>query len=101
MKKIMFIAMSFVLLAGAVFAGGKTDAGAKQGVSAVELELYYYKQENQEGLQKLLDAYMAKTGVKIKTLIIPNDADATMSARASQGQLPDILQMQSYRNNFV
>ncbi len=96
MKKIMFIAMSFVLLAGAVFAGGKTDAGAKQGVSAVELELYYYKQENQEGLQKLLDAYMAKTGVKIKTLIIPNDADATMSARAAQGQLPDILQMQSY-----
>ncbi|MDD3982163.1 MAG: extracellular solute-binding protein, partial [Spirochaetales bacterium] len=29
-------------------------------------------------------------------LIVPNDADATMSARAAQGKLPDILQMQSY-----
>lgn len=96
MKKIMFAAMSLVLLAGAVFAGGKTDSGANQGVSAVELEMYYYKQENQEGLQKLLDTYTAITGVKFKTLIIPNDADATMSARAAQGQLPDILQMQSY-----
>jgi len=58
--------------------------------------MYYYKQENQEGLKKLVAAYTAKTGVKISLLIVPNDADATMSARAAQGKLPDILQMQSY-----
>jgi raffinose/stachyose/melibiose transport system substrate-binding protein len=67
----------------------------------VELELYYYKQENQEGLQKLLKAFeAANPGITIKTLIVPNDADATMSARAAQGQLSDILQMQSYSRVF-
>jgi len=34
--------------------------------------------------------------ISIDMLIVPNDADATMSARAAQGKLPDILQMQSY-----
>lgn len=62
----------------------------------VDLEMYYYKQENQEGLKKLVETYTAKTGVKISLLIVPNDADATMSARAAQGKLPDILQMQTY-----
>ncbi len=94
MKKVIFalmmvltVAMSFVAL-----------SCAKTGV---ELELYYYKQENQEGLQKLLAAYTAANPlVTFKTLIIPNDADATMSTRAAQGQLSDILQMQSYSRVF-
>jgi raffinose/stachyose/melibiose transport system substrate-binding protein len=59
--------------------------------------MYYYKQENQEGLKKLVAAFVAENpGIDISMLIVPNDADATMSARAAQGQLPDILQMQSY-----
>jgi raffinose/stachyose/melibiose transport system substrate-binding protein len=76
--------ISLALIAGSVFA------------QETDLEMYYYKQENQEGLKKLVAAYTAKTGVKISLLIVPNDADATMSARAAQGKLPDILQMQSY-----
>ncbi len=84
MKKILFAIISLALVAGSVFA------------QATELEMYYYKQENQEGLKKLVAAYTAKTGVKISLLIVPNDADATMSARAAQGKLPDILQMQTY-----
>jgi raffinose/stachyose/melibiose transport system substrate-binding protein len=76
--------ISLALIAGSVFA------------QATDLEMYYYKQENQEGLKKLVAAYTAKTGVKISLLIVPNDADATMSARAAQGKLPDILQMQTY-----
>lgn len=73
------------------------DSETAQLSGPVELELYYYKQENQEGLAKLIAAFMAKEpNITIKTLIIPNDADATMSARAAQGQLADILQMQSY-----
>lgn len=97
MKKIMSAAVSLVLLAGAVFAGGGAEAkSGSAGAAPVELEMYYYKQENQEGLKKLVDAYTAKTGVKISLLIVPNDADATMSARAAQGKLPDILQMQTY-----
>lgn len=64
---------------------------------AVELELYYYKQENQDGLKNLLAAFEKDNpGITVKTLIIPNDADAAMSTRAAQGQLPDIMQMQSY-----
>ncbi|MGB4586402.1 MAG: extracellular solute-binding protein [Rectinemataceae bacterium] len=66
-------------------------------VQAQKLELYYYKQENQDGLKKLVAQFMAENpGITIDMLIVPNDADATMSARAAQGKLPDILQMQSY-----
>ena len=98
MKKSFAVAISLVLLAGAVFAGGSSDTKKAESKSAapVELEMYYYKQENQEGLKKLVEAYAAKTGVKISLLIVPNDADATMAARAAQGKLPDILQMQTY-----
>src|SRR5574344_1150802 len=71
-------------------------AGSSLFAAPVELEMYYYKQENQDGLKKLVETYTAKTGVKISLLIVPNDADATMSARAAQGKLPDILQMQTY-----
>lgn len=85
MKKILTMVITLALLAGAAFAA-----------APVELEMYYYKQENQEGLKKLVDTYTAKTGVKISLLIVPNDSDATMSARAAQGKLPDILQMQTY-----
>jgi raffinose/stachyose/melibiose transport system substrate-binding protein len=85
MKKILAAMLGVLMVAGsALFA------------APVELEMYYYKQENQEGLKKLVETYTAKTGVKISLLIVPNDADATMSARAAQGKLPDILQMQSY-----
>lgn len=65
--------------------------------NAQKLELYYYKQENQDGLKKLVAQFVAENpGITIDMLIVPNDADATMSARAAQGKLPDILQMQSY-----
>ena len=64
---------------------------------AQKLELYYYKQENQDGLKKLVAQFVKDNpGITIDLLIVPNDADATMSARAAQGKLPDILQMQSY-----
>jgi raffinose/stachyose/melibiose transport system substrate-binding protein len=63
----------------------------------VKIEMYYYKQENQEGLKKLVAAFTTENpGIEISMLIVPNDADATMSARAAQGALPEILQMQSY-----
>lgn len=65
--------------------------------SAQKLEMYYYKQENQDGLKKLVAQFVKENpGITIDLLIVPNDADATMSARAAQGKLPDILQMQSY-----
>jgi len=66
-------------------------------VQAQKLELYYYKQENQDGLKKLVAQFVKENpSISIDMLIVPNDADATMSARAAQGKLPDILQMQSY-----
>lgn len=66
-----------------------------------KLELYYYKQENQEGLKKLVDAFVQENpSVTIELLIIPNDADATMAARAAAGKLSEILQMQSYSRVF-
>jgi raffinose/stachyose/melibiose transport system substrate-binding protein len=68
---------------------------------AQKLELYYYKQENQEGLKKLVEAFVQENpGITMELLIIPNDADATMAARAASGKLSEILQMQSYSRVF-
>jgi raffinose/stachyose/melibiose transport system substrate-binding protein len=83
MKKLFAIAVAALAIASSV--------------SAQKLELYYYKQENQDGLKKLVGQFVKENpGISIDLLIVPNDADATMSARAAQGKLPDILQMQSY-----
>jgi raffinose/stachyose/melibiose transport system substrate-binding protein len=86
MKKVIVLLL-LVLVAGMGF--------------AQKLELYYYKQENQEGLKKLVDTFVRENpGVSIELLIIPNDADATMAARAASGKLSEILQMQSYSRVF-
>ncbi len=83
MKRTLFLLLAIFALAGMA--------------QAQKLELYYYKQENQDGLKKLVAQFVKENpGITIDMLIVPNDADATMSARAAQGKLPDILQMQSY-----
>ncbi len=70
-------------------------------VSAQKLEMYYYKQEIQAGLKTLTDAFTQENpSITISLLIIPNDADATMAARAASGSLSEILQMQSYSRVF-
>ena len=70
-------------------------------LSAQALEMYYYKQEIQAGLKSLTDAFTRENpGITISLLIVPNDADATMSARAASGTLSEILQMQSYSRVF-
>jgi raffinose/stachyose/melibiose transport system substrate-binding protein len=87
MRRLLVFLVLAVLLAGAL--------------SAQKLELYYYKQENQEGLKKLVDVFVKENpGITIDLLIIPNDADATMAARAASGKLSDLLQMQSYSRVF-
>ncbi len=74
---------------------------AAGSLSAQKLELYYYKQEIQAGLKSLTDAFAKDNpGITIDLLIIPNDADATMAARAASGSISEILQMQSYSRVF-
>lgn len=95
MKKVMTSVAAVAMLAAAFTGCQKKSGGTSSG--NVKLEMYYYKQENQEGLKKIVRAFEQKNpGVTIDMLIIPNDADSAMSARAAQGDLPDILQMQSY-----
>jgi raffinose/stachyose/melibiose transport system substrate-binding protein len=66
-----------------------------------KLELYYYKQENQEGLKRVVQAFVKENPrISISLLIIPNNADAAMAARAASGKLSEILQMQSYSRVF-
>lgn len=68
---------------------------------AQKLELYYYKQENQDGLKRVVQAFVKENPrINISLLIIPNNADATMAARAASGKLSEILQMQSYSRVF-
>lgn len=99
MKKILLLAMVATVI-GFITGCSKKDSGASTATKAAaptEIELYYYKQENQEGLKALCDKFQkSNPNVKVKLLIIPNDGDATISARAMQGKLPAIMQMQSY-----
>lgn len=95
MKKIM-TSVAAVALVAAAFTGCQKKSGTAASGN-VKLEMYYYKQENQDGLKRVVKAFEQKNpGVTIDMLIIPNDADSAMSARAAQGDLPDILQMQAY-----
>lgn len=88
MKKIIGLLVALAMVAIS-FVGCQKNGNA--------IELYYYKQENQEGLKKITQAFeQANPGVKINLLIVPNDADSQMSTRAQQGKLPEIMQMQSY-----
>ena len=81
------------VIATAIAAVALAGCASKQ----TKLEMYYYKQENQEGLKNIVATFEKENpDIKIDMLIIPNDADAAMSARAAQGKLPDIMQMQSY-----
>lgn len=90
MKKLVTLLVAAALTTVAFTGCQKKQAGLK-------LELYYYKQENQEGLKNIIKAFeKANPGISVTPFIIPNDSDATMSARAAQGDLPDIIQMQSY-----
>ena len=95
MKKLI-VSVAALSMAAAFFTGcQKKTATSSNG--NLKLEMYYYKQENQEGLKRVVKAFENENpGVSIDMLIIPNDADSAMSARAAQGDLPDILQMQSY-----
>ena len=87
MKRVLVLLILAVVLAGTV--------------SAQSLEMYYYKQEIQAGLKTLTDAFTKENpGITISLLIVPNDADATMSARAAAGTLSEILEMQSYSRVF-
>lgn len=96
MKKIVLAGLA-IAMAATAFTGCQKKNGTSASNGNVKLELYYYKQENQEGLKKIVKAFeKANPGVTIDMLIIPNDADSAISARAAQGALPDILQMQSY-----
>lgn len=94
MKKIVAL-LALVSIFALTFIGcSKKDKGAKD---VREIEVYYYKQENQAGLRKIITEFQNyNPKIKVKLLIIPNDGDATMSARAAQNKLPAIIQMQSY-----
>ena len=96
MKKTMALVVAITLIA-TIFSGCNKKNTTSSSTSETELEFYYYKQENQEGLVRITKAFVKDNpDIKIKMLIIPNDADASMSARAAQNELPDIIQMQSY-----
>lgn len=97
MKKVIFTLAAAAMVAGMFMGCSKKNSNSSSAAGTVKLEMYYYKQENQEGLKRIVKAFEKENpGVSIDMLIIPNDADSAMSARAAQGDLPDILQMQSY-----
>lgn len=71
--------------------------GCEKKQQGREVELYYYKQENQEGFRRVVKAFEKEhPDIALKPLIIPNDGDATLAARMAQNRLPAIIQVQSY-----
>ena len=93
MKKILLL--FFIVCAVTGCKKKQVDLGA--GFNTVNLQLHYYKQENQEGLKNVIDAFeRANPDIKIELHCDPNGDDSLMSSRADVGTLPDILQMQSY-----
>lgn len=94
MKKIVLYS---ILGAMAFLSGGCTEKQTVEQSKTVNLSLHVYKQENQDGLKKLISVYEEKNpGVKIQLNSNPNGDDTENSRRADEGDLPDILQMQSY-----
>lgn len=99
MKKTVLKVCAGLMILSAFVGCSKKDGAKKSsdGNEKISLELYYYKQENDAGLKNLVKKFESENpNISIDMLIVPNDADAQMSARAEQGDLPDILQMQSY-----
>lgn len=91
MKKISF----FIIVPLLLFIGCQKKNTPQN--SDHSFELFYYKQENQAGLKRLIDAFCAQNpAIKVELLIIPNDGDAAMSARAAQNKLPALMQLQTY-----
>ena len=85
MKKVIFSIAALAMAAGMFTGCSKKEAKTSSAAGTVKLEMYYYKQENQEGLKKIVKAFEKQNpGVTIDMLIIPNDADSAMSARAAQ-----------------
>lgn len=99
MKRLSFILSPCLVLMLALLLTccTKQKAAAPQQDNARTIEMFYYKQENQSGLQEILDAFhQDNPSIKIKTLINPNDGDTTMMTRAAQGKLPALIQMKGY-----
>ena len=89
MKKVIF-SLAAIAMAAGMFTGCSKKKADSSSAGTVKLEMYYYKQENQEGLKRIVKAFEKQNpGVTIDMLIIPNDADSAMSARAAQGDLPE------------
>lgn len=68
-----------------------------ENTEPVKLRLYYYKQENVNGLQNIITAFeKSHPDVKIELQSTPNGDDTKMQREADVGNLPDIIQMASY-----
>ncbi len=82
-------------LAAVAMVGVMTLMGCQAG--PVELEMYYYKQEATDGINKMVAEFTKDyPNITIKTLIVPNDGGATLKTRSAAGNLPDLVQLQSY-----
>jgi ABC-type glycerol-3-phosphate transport system substrate-binding protein len=75
-----------------LFAEGQPEVGEE-----VNLELYYYKQEIADEMPGFVELFEeANPGITVDLLIVPNDENKTLNTRAAAGDLPDIVQLQSY-----
>lgn len=87
MKRNFALFMVALFFAGVLWAEGATR----------NLDLFYYKQENQEGWQKIVGAFqISHPDIRVRLLITPNDEDASMQMKARNGKLPALIQMPTY-----
>lgn len=75
--------------------------GSVFAANPVKLQLFFYKQEINNELREMTEAFTKKNpNIQIELEMIPNDSMTVLKTRMSSGQAPDIIQLQSYASVF-
>ena len=88
MKKAI-IALSFLLVVGALLAGQ----------SGVTLKVLFYSPELTDQYNDMAKAYQAETGTALDITVLQDDYKTVLSARLNSGDIPDVFMSSAYADN--
>ncbi len=95
MGRKLFISALFLCLIFLFGCANKQDINTSN--ETIEIELCYYKPENEDGLKQVVAQFFEKyPNLTVKLVKTPAQGDSILQERADVGDLPDIIQLQSY-----
>jgi raffinose/stachyose/melibiose transport system substrate-binding protein len=89
--KRMIVALSFLLVAGALLAGQ----------SGVTLKILFYSPELTTQYNDMTKAYQAATGTTLDITVLQDDYKTVLSARLNSGDIPDVFMSSAYADNLA